>query len=46
MMKVKIVKEVKGSDGLLRFACGDVSILNVHFLIHHKDGGSIVILTM
>ena len=24
MMKVKIVKEVKRSDGLWRFACGDV----------------------
>ena len=27
VMKVKIVKEVKRSDGLWRFACGDVFIL-------------------
>ena len=26
-MKVKMVKEVKRSDGLRRFACGDVSLL-------------------
>ena len=28
-MKVKIVKEVKKSDGLWRFACGDVSIWEI-----------------
>ena len=30
VMKVEIVKEVKRSDGLWRFACGDVLHLNMH----------------
>ena len=30
VMKVKIVKEVKRSDGLWRFACGDVLLYQIH----------------
>ena len=37
-MKVKIVKEVKRSDGLWRFACGDVFHFLSDFQWHHPQG--------
>ena len=39
-MKVKIVKEVKRSDDLWRFACGDVYILNEDQMLDFTDSKS------
>ena len=37
VMKVRIVKEVKRSDGLWRFACGDVFLKNSYASFESKE---------